>query len=139
MPLSILIADDYADNRELLRLILEADGYAIREARDGRECISMAQEEPPDLVLVDLSMPELDGWETLRELRNDARTRHIPCIAVSAFASLDPKRPFNEGFDAYLSKPYRSRDLLDMVKKLFAERDGKAQPAKTSRASTPVR
>ena len=139
MPPSILIADDYDDNRELLRLILEAEGYSIREARDGRECVSMAQAEPPDLVLVDLSMPELDGWGTLEELRNDARTRHIPCIAVSAFASLDPQHPLNEGFDAYLSKPFRSRDLLNMVKKLFAERDAQAQSVKAAQPSTPVR
>ncbi len=124
MPSSILIADDYTDNRELLRLILEAEGYAIREARDGRECVTMAQDELPDLVLIDLSMPVLDGWATLQELRDDERTRRVPCIAVSAFASLDPEQD-SEGFDAYLSKPFRSRDLLTMVKKLLAERDGK--------------
>ena len=90
MPASILIADDYEDNRELLRLMLEAVGYRVREASNGRECISMAQAEMPDILLVDLSMPVLDGWGVLRELRADERTTHLPCVAVTAFA--DPTR-----------------------------------------------
>ena len=57
----ILIADDYADNRELLRLLLETEGYQVREARNGRELVELARREPPDLALVDLSMPELDA------------------------------------------------------------------------------
>ena len=67
MANSILIADDYEDNRELLRLMLATDGYTILEARNGRVCVSMARLDPPDLVLVDLAMPELDGWGVLRE------------------------------------------------------------------------
>jgi CheY-like chemotaxis protein len=123
MPASILIADDYEDNRELLRLMLEVIGYRIREARDGRECVSMAQAEPPDLLLVDLSMPGLDGWGVLRELRADERTRHIPCVAVTAFADPARDRAFAAGFDAYLSKPFKSKELIDTVESMLA-RDG---------------
>jgi CheY-like chemotaxis protein len=123
MPLaSILIADDYDDNRELLRLMLEGTGYSVREARDGSECLAAARAELPDIALIDLSMPVLDGWATLRELRADERTRSLPCIAVTAFAAeQDRQRALDAGFDAYLAKPYRSRDLLDLVERLLAQ------------------
>ena len=122
----ILIADDYDDNRELLRLMLLPEGYRVREARDGRECVEQALARPPDLLLVDLSMPILDGWGVLTALRNDERTRALPLVAVTAFASeQDRQRALAAGFDAYLSKPYRTRDLLDLVKRLLEDgRDG---------------
>lgn len=125
MPACILIADDYDDNRELLRLMLATDGYAIREARNGRECISMVHADPPDLVLVDLAMPELDGWGVLRELRADERTNSIPCVAVSASASAARENAIEKGFDDYLAKPFRKQDLLDMVARLLADNQNK--------------
>lgn len=116
----ILIADDYDDNRELLRLMLESAGYSVRETRNGRECVAAARDELPDIALIDLSMPVLDGWATLRELRADERTRHVACIAVTALAAeQDRQRALDAGFDAYLSKPYRSRDLLELVERLL--------------------
>jgi CheY-like chemotaxis protein len=121
MSASILIADDYEDNRELLRLMLATDGYTIREARDGRECVKMARLDPPDLVLVDLAMPELDGWGVLRELRADERTQSIPCVAVSASASAASESAIARGFDDYLSKPFRKQDLLNMVARLLPD------------------
>ncbi|HEY0407476.1 MAG TPA: response regulator [Pyrinomonadaceae bacterium] len=120
MPGSIIIADDYEDNRELLRLILEMAGHRVREARDGRECVQMAQLDPPDLFLLDLSMPVLDGWSALRELRADERTRHIPCIAVTAFADTDRERALGVGFDAYLTKPFRGKELVATIEQLLA-------------------
>lgn len=120
MSTSILIADDYEDNRELLRLMLQSDGYRIREARDGRELVEAAQREVPDLVLIDLSMPKLDGWSALHELRADERTRTIPCVAVTAFASdRDRRRALDAGFDAFLAKPFRAKDLQDLVRRLL--------------------
>ncbi|HEX8492420.1 MAG TPA: response regulator [Pyrinomonadaceae bacterium] len=121
MPASILIADDYEDNRELLRLILEMSGHRVREARDGRECIAMAQLEPPDLFLIDLSMPVLDGWDVLKELRANERTRAIPCIAITAFADSLRDRAFQSGFDAYITKPFRSIELTSTVERLLAQ------------------
>jgi CheY-like chemotaxis protein len=123
MPPSILIADDYEDNRELLRLILEAAGYQVREARNGRECVSMAQMSAPDLFLIDLSMPVLDGWGALAELRTNTRTRGIPCIAVTAFSDADrTRRSADENFDAYITKPFKSKELLDTITRLLEER-----------------
>ncbi|HEX5708364.1 MAG TPA: response regulator [Pyrinomonadaceae bacterium] len=125
MPSEILIADDYDDNRELLRLMLLPEGYRVREARDGRECVAEALASPPDLLLVDLSMPVLDGWGVLAALRAEASTSALPLVAVTAFASeQDRRRTLEAGFDAYLSKPFRTQELLDLVKKLLSERDG---------------
>ena len=116
MSPSILIADDYDDNRELLRLMLETEGYRIREARDGREALETARAEPPAVALIDLSMPSLDGWGLLREMRADERTRAVPCVAVTAFAAnQDRVRALEAGFDAYISKPFRAKELIDLV------------------------
>lgn len=121
MPAIILIADDYDDTRELLRLVLQAAGYTTREARNGRECVTAARQNTPDLILLDLSMPELDGWGVLKELRADERMRGLPCIAVTAFASdADRTHALEAGFNAYLAKPFRSKDLLATVKLLLA-------------------
>lgn len=120
MPASILIADDYDDNRELLRLVLEPEGYAIREARDGREALDSARTEVPTLALIDLSMPALDGWSLLRELRADERTRSITCVAVTAFAAdQDRQRAMQAGFDAYISKPFRTHELANLIRELI--------------------
>ena len=118
---TILIADDYDDNRELLRLMLQTAGHDIREARDGRECVTMALDEPPDILLIDLSMPVLDGWNVLRELREDERTRQIPCVAVSAFPESSDSDGNGHGFNAYLSKPFHTKELLATVGRLLTE------------------
>jgi len=124
MPESILIADDYDDNRELLRLMLEGEGYHIREARNGHEALDAALEEAPAVALIDLSMPSLDGWGLLREMRADERTRAVPCVAVTAFAAnQDKRRALEAGFDAYISKPFRAKELIELVNS-FARRDG---------------
>ncbi|MCP9495476.1 MAG: response regulator [Pyrinomonadaceae bacterium MAG19_C2-C3] len=121
----ILIADDYEDNRELLRLMLETSGYKIEEARDGAECVQMARTHKYDLALIDLSMPILDGWSVLQEIKSNDGTCDLPCVAVTAFAAdEDRQRALAAGFDAYLTKPYRSKDLLDLVASLLTRRNG---------------
>jgi two-component system cell cycle response regulator DivK len=128
MPDSILIADDYDDNRELLRLMLETEGYHIREARNGHEALDAALEEAPAAALIDLSMPQLDGWGLLRALRADERTRSIPCVAVTAFAAnQDRARALEAGFDAYISKPFRAKDLLELVNGIVRKDGGRGK------------
>lgn len=125
MSANVLIADDYEDNRELVRLVLGTEGFTVREARDGHECLKIAQNERPDVALIDLSMPVLDGWETLRELRADERTQSIPCVAITAYAAeTDRQRALQAGFDAYISKPFKSKDLVDTVRRLLNGADG---------------
>lgn len=131
MPARILIADDFDDNRELLQLMLETAGYRVRETRDGREFVEVARAEEFDVALVDLSMPVLDGWGALSELRADERTRALPCVAVTAFAAeRDRRRALEAGFDAYVSKPYRSHDLIEVIESVLRRDD---QPAEARR------
>jgi CheY-like chemotaxis protein len=119
MAPNILIADDYEDNRELLRLILLTADYNVREAEDGRECLRMAMEQPPDLIMIDLAMPLLDGWRVCKELKANQRTRNIPCVAVTASADPEGERTLKAGFDGYLPKPFRREDLLGLVDRLL--------------------
>jgi len=120
MPNTILIADDHDDNRELMQILLSAAGYAVHEARNGSECLDLAREHLPDLIVMDLSMPGLDGYGVLRELKADQLTLEIPCMAVTAHADLDRGQALKTGFNAYVSKPFRSEDLLETVASLLA-------------------
>jgi CheY-like chemotaxis protein len=122
MPTTILIADDHDDNRELLRLLLSGAGYDVREARDGSECLALARDQPPDLILIDLSMPVLDGWGVFRELKTDQLTQTIPCLAVTAHAELDRNEALETGFSAYISKPFSSDVLLKTIATVLANR-----------------
>jgi len=127
MTATILIADDYEDNLELLRLLLAAGDYHVREARNGLECLEIAREVMPDLIMVDLSMPLLDGWGVFQELKNDKRTAAIPCVAVTAYGDSDRERALQAGFNAYISKPFRGVELLGTVAKLLADPSVKAK------------
>jgi CheY-like chemotaxis protein len=118
MP-TILIAEDYDDNRELLRIVLNGAGYEVHEARNGTECVTNARQNPPDLVMVDLSMPELDGWGVSRVLKADPVTAAIPCVAVTAQVDSDRERVLQSGFDAFVSKPFRTEELLSTVERLL--------------------
>ena len=127
MSVTILIADDNDDNRELLRLLLSGAGYLVREARDGHECVTLAQSEPPDLIVVDLSMPLLDGWAVFKELKADERTSMIPCVAVTAHADLERNEALEAGFSAYVSKPFSGEALLKTIADVLADRQANSQ------------
>jgi len=120
MPTTILIADDYDDNRELLRLLLQAASYVVHEARNGQECVTSARETLPDLIMVDLSMPELDGWEVFRTLKADSATAHIPCVAVTAHTDTDCERALQIGFSAYIPKPFKTEEMLATVARVVS-------------------
>lgn len=128
MAATILIADDHDDNRELLQLLLAGAGYVVVEARDGKECLAMARDAAPDLILVDLSMPVLDGWGVFAELKADQQTRTIPCMAVTAHAELDRNEAIERGFSAYISKPFSGDHLLETIATVLASRET-AEPA----------
>jgi CheY-like chemotaxis protein len=119
MPITILIAEDYDDNRELLRLLLTTAKYEVREARNGHECVQSAIQNPPDLIMVDLSMPELDGWEVFRTLRANAKTSHIPCIAFTAYSEADCDRALQTGFSAFVGKPFKTEDMLETIARVI--------------------
>jgi CheY-like chemotaxis protein len=121
MATTILIADDHDDNRELLQLLLAGAGYNVKEAKDGSECLAIARAEPLDLIVMDLSMPVLDGWGVLQELKSDQRTLTIPCMAVTAHADLDRNEALETGFRAYVSKPYTAETLLTTIATVLAD------------------
>ena len=121
MSPTILIAEDYDDNRELLRLLLAGANYQVREAKNGQECLVLARENPPDLIMVDLSMPQLDGWSVLRELKADAMTANIPCVAVTARSDSERERALQDGFSGFVSKPFRTEELLSTVARLVSK------------------
>ena len=116
----ILIADDKATSRELLRTVLERQGYAISEAADGEEALQKALAETPDLILLDLQMPRRTGYEVLGELRKDPRHAELPIIAITASAMQgDRERALAAGFTAYLAKPVPLIHLREEVHRLL--------------------
>ncbi len=121
MAATILIADDYEDNRELLRILLASAHYEVLEATNGQQCLAMARETPPDLLMIDLQMPIIDGWSLLKELKRDKRLAMIPCVAVTAYADPIGEQILAAGFNAYIAKPFRTKDVLDSVASLLAK------------------
>jgi two-component system cell cycle response regulator DivK len=102
----ILVVEDNIDNLELVRFLLERAGYQVLEAHDGNESLSLARQELPDLILMDLSLPGLDGWSAGREIKSDPATSKIPLLALTAHTLPgDRKRALESGFDGYISKP----------------------------------
>jgi two-component system, cell cycle response regulator DivK len=109
----ILLVEDNAMNRDMLSRRLLRSGYVVAMAVDGREGIAMAQVERPDLILMDLSLPGIDGWEATRLLKSDDATRRIPVIALTAHAmSSDRQRAIEAGCDDYDTKPIDYQRLL---------------------------
>jgi two-component system cell cycle response regulator DivK len=127
MNTTILIVDDNEDNRELLRLLLASAGYQVSEAGNGIECLAAARIEPPDLILLDLSMPLMDGWKVLQELQADPSTSDIPCIAVTAHAELDRLEALANGFRAYVSKPFMGDVLMKAIADVLEDRQATEQ------------
>lgn len=113
----ILVVEDNERNLKLVRDVLQYAGYDIIEARTGEHGVELARARPPDLVLMDLQLPGIDGQQALRQLRNDERTSHIPVVAVTASVMNDDRaRILQAGFDGYLEKPISVRDLPAQVR-----------------------
>jgi two-component system cell cycle response regulator DivK len=113
----ILVVEDNEKNMKLFRDVLVATGYRTLEATTGSEAVDMATEHAPDLVLMDVQLPDLDGVQALQRLRADARTATIPVLALTAQAMHgDRERFLAAGFDGYLSKPVDVRELLGTVR-----------------------
>jgi two-component system, cell cycle response regulator DivK len=123
----ILVIEDVEFNRDLVVQLLE-DHYDVRTAADGATGIQIAEREHPDLILMDLSLPVIDGWEATRRIKASAALRHIPIIALSAHAMLgDAEKALQSGCDAYLSKPL-DEDLLFAKLAQFLGKTGGAGP-----------
>jgi two-component system OmpR family response regulator len=116
----ILVADDDPDIRELVALRLTRAGYRVETAADGLEAFDRAVELRPDLVVLDVSMPGADGFETSRRLRGDPRTAHVPVIFLTARTrDEDVLTGYARGGDGYVTKPFEPQELLDRVDALI--------------------
>ncbi|RPH63182.1 MAG: response regulator [Acidobacteria bacterium] len=113
---TILIVEDNEASRDALARRLERRGYRILVAVDGQSAVSMAQSEQPDLILMDLGLPGIDGWEATRQLKNESATRHIPIIVLSAHAMTnDRELALAAGGDEFDTKPVRFQQLLEKI------------------------
>lgn len=116
----VLVVDDFEDNRAMYAEYLSYSGYEVQQACDGEEAVRMTQELLPDVVVMDLSLPVLDGWEATRRLKADVRTRSIPVIALTGHALAGHSRGAREaGCDAFLAKPCLPDKLVEKVQELL--------------------
>jgi two-component system, cell cycle response regulator DivK len=121
---TILVVEDNEASRDALSRRLERHGYRVLLAVDGSQAISMAHETSPDLILMDLGLPVLDGWDATRQLKGDAATRHIPIIVLSAHAMTnDRDLALAAGGDDFDTKPVRFQALLGKIEGLLARNE----------------
>lgn len=113
----ILVVDDNQDNRELVVKVLRNNGYRVIEAADGEEALEKAETERPALILMDISLPKVDGYEVTRQLKSREHFRDIPIIALTAHAMKgDREKALCSGCEGYISKPINVRELPEQVK-----------------------
>ena len=126
---TVLVAEDNPTNRELLRELLEIRGYTVAEACNGEEALAMIEQTPPDILLLDIGMPLLDGFAVVRKLRENPRFASLPVVAVTAYAMQgDSEKIMNSGFDGYLSKPVSSSLLAQELDRLLSRQNNGKSP-----------
>lgn len=120
----ILVVDDNQDSRELVVKILKNKGYQMIEAIDGEDALQKANTERPDLILMDISIPKMDGYEVTRKLKGQEEFKEIPIIALTAHAMKgDREKALGAGCDGYIPKPINIRELPDQIKRYMKERE----------------
>lgn len=116
----ILVVEDNEKNRILIRDLLTFNGYEVSEARDGKEGVEIAKKEKPDLILMDIQMPIMDGFEAVEILKSLLETKHIKIIVLTSFAMKEEKQKVLEsGVDGYISKPIKVPELFGTTKELL--------------------
>ncbi|HYT68360.1 MAG TPA: response regulator [Vicinamibacterales bacterium] len=136
----VLVVEDYQDAREMYAAYLQFSGFEVAEAGNGIEAIEKTLELLPDIVLMDLALPRMDGWEATRRLKNDDRTRHIPIVALTGHALAGHAEGAREaGCDAFVTKPCLPDALVAEIKRLLDQHRGKADnmkdPARTTKTT----
>lgn len=122
MSKRILVIEDQEDNRQIVRDLVTASGYELLEAATGEDGVAMASRERPDLILMDIQLPGIDGYEVSRRIKADAQLNHIPIIAVTSYAlSGDDQKAFAAGCDGYVTKPYSPRLLLAKIREFLPD------------------
>ncbi len=119
--MKILIVEDNPVNLELFQDLIELEGYEVVSAFTGHEAIEKAKREMPDIILMDIQLPEMDGWETTKILKKTPETRAIPIIALTAHAMEgDREKALDLGCDSYISKPINTRTFISDIKKVLS-------------------
>jgi two-component system cell cycle response regulator DivK len=125
MSQRILVVEDQEDNRRIIRDLLMSAGFELIEALDGAEGVRLAESERPDLIVMDIQLPVLDGHEATRRIKQNAELRHIPIIVVTSYAlSGDDAEAMAAGSDAYVAKPFSPRQLLATIRRFLPEPGG---------------
>jgi two-component system cell cycle response regulator DivK len=125
MSRRILVVEDQEDNRRITRDLLTSAGYELIEAVDGEAGVQLAETERPDLILMDIQLPVLDGHEATRRIKQNPELRHIPIIVVTSYAlSGDDQKAMAAGSDGYVAKPFSPRQLLATIRKFLPETGG---------------
>ena len=123
----ILVVEDNMDNYELVRFVLERAGYDVFLAVNGRDGVDAARLQKPDLILMDLGMPEMDGWMAAEKIKANSETNLIPLIAITAHTlPRDRYRALQAGYDGYISKPIHVQSFLELIAKHFEKLNGKS-------------
>jgi two-component system alkaline phosphatase synthesis response regulator PhoP/two-component system response regulator VicR len=124
----ILAVDDEKHIVRLVQVNLERQGYEVITASDGKEALQKVEDERPDLVVLDVMMPYMDGFEVLQNLRRNPSTREIPVIMLTAKAQdADVFKGWQSGVDCYLTKPFNPMELIAFVKRIFSSLDGSGE------------
>jgi two-component system alkaline phosphatase synthesis response regulator PhoP/two-component system response regulator VicR len=123
----ILTCDDEKNIVRLIQVNLERQGYEVVTAYNGRECLEVVKKENPDLIVLDLMMPEMTGFEVLDTLKKDPETEHIPVIMLTARTQdQDVLRGWQAGVECYLTKPFNPMELVTFIKRIFAVEEQEA-------------
>ncbi len=127
----ILVVEDNMDNYQLVRFILERAGYDVFLAVNGRDGVDAARLQKPDLILMDLGMPEMDGWDAAEKLKSDKETKSIPLYALTAHTlPSEKKRAILAGCDGYVSKPIHMQVFIEVIDGAFAKMSGGSHSSK---------
>jgi two-component system cell cycle response regulator DivK len=117
MKKTILVIEDHEDNRRIVRDLLTSAGYEVLEAINGKEGVTAAEAHHPELILMDIRLPDFDGYEATRRIKANPNLSAIPIIAVTSYAlSGDDEKAFEAGCDAYVTKPFSPRELLAKIR-----------------------
>jgi CheY-like chemotaxis protein len=133
----VLIVEDYQDAREMYAAYLQFSGYRVAEASNGLEALDKTRELMPDIILMDLALPKMDGWEATRRLKADERTRHIPIVALTGHALAGHAEVARQaGCDAFVTKPCLPDALVAEIERMLSSRRAEAGSARRSSRAT---
>jgi two-component system cell cycle response regulator DivK len=131
----VLVVEDYQDAREMYAVYLQFSGFRVAEATNGEEAIEKTLELMPDIILMDLALPRIDGWEATRRLKLDERTRHIPIVALTGHALAGHEEGARKaGCDSFVTKPCLPDALVVEIQRMLAARRGAAETGRTPRS-----